>query len=88
MIRTIIIEDEKPAVRRLEKLLGLFSDLELVASLNSVEEAVDWFQENEHPQLIFSDIVLATLISNTSDIVYSPFGRRISAVYTLLSLLI
>jgi alkaline phosphatase len=36
-----------------EKLLGLFSDLELVASLNSVEEAVGWFQENEHPQLIF-----------------------------------
>ena len=45
MIRTIIIEDEKPAVRRLEKLLGLFSDLEVVASLNSVEEAVDWFQK-------------------------------------------
>ena len=57
-IRTIIIEDEKPAVRRLEKLLSLFSDLEVVASLNSVEESVDWFQGNEHPQLIFSDIVL------------------------------
>ena len=63
MIRTIIIEDEKPAVRRLEKLLGLFSDLEVVASLNSVEEAVVWFQENEHPQLIFSDIVLGDGLS-------------------------
>lgn len=63
MIRTVIIEDEKPAVRRLEKLLGSFSDLELVASLNSVEEAVGWFKENEHPQLIFSDIVLGDGLS-------------------------
>ena len=62
-IRTIIIEDEKPAVRRLEKLLSLFTDLELVASLNSVEESVDWFQENEHPQLIFSDLVLGDGLS-------------------------
>ncbi|HBR11301.1 MAG TPA: DNA-binding response regulator [Chryseobacterium sp.] len=63
MIRTIIIEDEKPAVRRLQKLLSLFSDLEVVASLNSVEEAVGWFKENEHPQLIFSDIVLGDGLS-------------------------
>lgn len=63
MIRTIIIEDEKPAVRRLEKLLGLFADLEVIASLNSVEESVEWFQENEHPQLIFSDIVLGDGLS-------------------------
>lgn len=63
MIRTIIIEDEKPAVRRLEKLLSLFSDLQVVASLNSVEESVEWFQNNEHPQLIFSDIVLGDGLS-------------------------
>lgn len=63
MIRTIIIEDEKPAVRRLERLLALFSDLEIVASLNSVEESIVWFEENEHPQLIFSDIVLGDGLS-------------------------
>ena len=63
MIRTIIIEDEKPAVRRLEKLLSLFSDLQVVASLNSVEESVEWFRNNEHPQLIFSDIVLGDGLS-------------------------
>ena len=63
MIRTIIIEDEKPAVRRLEKLLILFSDLQVVASLNSVEESVEWFRNNEHPQLIFSDIVLGDGLS-------------------------
>ena len=63
MIRTIIIEDEKPAVRRIEKLLKQYEELEVVTSLNSVEEAVEWFNENEHPQLIFSDIVLGDGLS-------------------------
>lgn len=63
MIKTVIIEDEKPAARKLERLLGLFSDLELIATLNSVEESVNWFSENEHPDLIFSDIVLGDGLS-------------------------
>jgi len=63
MIKTVIIEDEKPAARKLERLLGLFPDLELVATLNSVEESVDWFTENQHPDLIFSDIVLGDGLS-------------------------
>lgn len=63
MIRTVIIEDEKPAARKLERLLGLIPDLELVATLNSVEESTVWFTENEHPDLIFSDIVLGDGLS-------------------------
>ncbi len=63
MIKTVIIEDEKPAARKLERLLGLMLDLELVATLNSVEESVAWFSENQHPDLIFSDIVLGDGLS-------------------------
>ena len=63
MIKTIIIEDEKPAARKLERLLSLFTDLELVASINSVEEGIQWFSENPHPDLIFSDIVLGDGLS-------------------------
>lgn len=63
MIKTVIIEDEKPAARKLERLLGLMPDLELVATLNSVEESVAWFSENQHPDLIFSDIVLGDGLS-------------------------
>ncbi len=63
MIKTIIIEDEKPAARKLERLLSLFSDLELVATINSVEEGTKWFSENPHPDLIFSDIVLGDGLS-------------------------
>ena len=80
MIRTIIIEDEKPAVRRLEKLLGLFSDLQVVASLNSVEESVDWFQNNEHPQLIFSDILEKNAIVGSSNIAATKTAFPISAL--------
>ena len=63
MIRTIIIEDEKPAARKLERLISNFTDLQLVATLHSVEDAVDWFSKNEHPKLIFSDIVLGDGLS-------------------------
>ncbi|WP_417428025.1 LytR/AlgR family response regulator transcription factor [Halpernia sp.] len=57
-IKTVIIEDEKPAARKLERMLSLLPDLELVASLSSVEESMDWFKNNSSPDLIFSDIML------------------------------
>ncbi len=62
-MKVVIIEDEKPAARKLERLLSNFTDLQLVATLHSVEEAVDWFSNNEHPKLIFSDIVLGDGLS-------------------------
>lgn len=44
-------------------MLGEFPEIELVAKIESVEEGVSWFTENEHPQLIFSDIVLGDGLS-------------------------
>ena len=38
MIQTVIIEDEKPAARKLERLLSLFPDLQLVFTGNSDSE--------------------------------------------------
>ncbi|WP_332454557.1 LytTR family DNA-binding domain-containing protein [Chryseobacterium aquaticum] len=63
MIRTLIIEDEKPAARKLERMLSLFPEIELVAKIESVEEGIEWFSNNHHPQLIFSDIVLGDGLS-------------------------
>ncbi|MBP2617322.1 LytR/AlgR family response regulator transcription factor [Chryseobacterium jejuense] len=63
MIKTVVIEDEKPASRKLERMLSNFPDIEVVAKIESVEEGVAWFSENEHPQLIFSDIVLGDGLS-------------------------
>lgn len=63
MIKTVIIEDEKPASRKLERMLSEFPEIEVVAKIESVEEGVEWFSNNEHPQLIFSDIVLGDGLS-------------------------
>ncbi len=61
-MEAIIIEDEKPAARRLSRLL---KDLDVGVSvmLHSVEESIRWFQDNEHPDLIFLDIQLADGLS-------------------------
>ena len=61
--KTIIIEDEKPAARKLQRMLGLYPDLELVSTLHSVEEGIEFFKNNPHPDLIFSDIVLGDGLS-------------------------
>ena len=79
MIKTVIIEDEKPAARKLERMLSLFPDLEVVANLDSVEAAVQWFAENEHPQLIFSDIVLGDGLSFD---IFDKISTKAFIIYT------
>ncbi|KUY15824.1 DNA-binding response regulator [Elizabethkingia miricola] len=63
MIKTLIIEDEKPAARRLERMLSTFPELEIQKVIHSVEDGLQWLSENEHPKLIFSDIVLGDGLS-------------------------
>ena len=58
----IIIEDEKPSARRLQRMLTLL-DMEAETMLHSVEESIAWFQNNEHPDLIFLDIQLSDGLS-------------------------
>ncbi len=61
-MKTIIIEDEKPSARLLQRKvenLGLKVDV----LLHSVEEAIEWFQKNTHPDLIFLDIQLSDGLS-------------------------
>ena len=53
----IIIEDEKPSARRLQRMLKSI-DFEAETMLHSVEESIEWFQKNKHPDLIFLDIQL------------------------------
>ncbi len=61
-MHVIIIEDEKPAARRLARLLAEL-DVEVSTLLHSVEESIQWFQNNEHPDLIFLDIQLSDGLS-------------------------
>ena len=62
MIDVLIIEDEKPAARRLQRMLSKLN-IEAQTMLHSVAEAVSWFQSNKHPDLIFLDIQLSDGIS-------------------------
>ncbi|PQJ14769.1 LytR/AlgR family response regulator transcription factor [Aureicoccus marinus] len=61
-MKAIIIEDEKPAARRLSRLLDELN-VETSAMLHSVEESIRWFQDNPHPDLIFLDIQLSDGLS-------------------------
>lgn len=61
-MKAIIIEDEKPAARRLGRLLGQLN-VNVSTMLHSVEESIEWFQNNEHPELIFLDIQLSDGLS-------------------------
>ena len=61
-MNVIIIEDEKPAARRLSRLLAQLG-VEVSTMLHSVEESVEWFQHNNHPELIFLDIQLSDGLS-------------------------
>jgi len=61
-ISVVIVEDEQPAARRLKRMLEAL-DVEVVALLHSVKEAVNWFADNAHPKLIFLDIQLSDGLS-------------------------
>lgn len=61
-MRTIIIEDEKPAARLLQRKLEKLN-VRVEVMLNSVQEAIEWFSSNEHPDLIFLDIQLSDGLS-------------------------
>ena len=61
-MNVIIIEDEKPSARRLQRMLKAL-DVEAETLLHSVEESIEWFQNNPHPDLIFLDIQLSDGLS-------------------------
>jgi len=61
-MKVLIIEDEKPAARRLNRMLEK-QQVEVSTMLHSVTEAKQWFQTNEHPDLIFLDIQLSDGLS-------------------------
>jgi DNA-binding LytR/AlgR family response regulator len=58
-MRTIIIEDEEYAGRRLENMILKYNpSITVAVTLQSVKDAVAWLTSNPHPDLIFLDIQL------------------------------
>ncbi|MEM9686935.1 MAG: LytTR family DNA-binding domain-containing protein [Bacteroidota bacterium] len=61
-MNVIIIEDERPSARRLTRMLAKLG-VTVNHMLHSVEEALQWFQNHSHPDLIFLDIQLSDGLS-------------------------
>ena len=62
MLSAIIVEDEKPAARRLKRMLEKLN-FRVITSIHTVEEAISWFRDQEHPDIIFLDIQLSDGLS-------------------------
>ena len=61
-MNVIIIEDEKPSARRLQRMLEK-EGVTAQTMLHSVAESITWFENNDHPDLIFLDIQLSDGLS-------------------------
>lgn len=61
-MNVLIIEDEKPSARRLQRLLEKL-EVHVSTMLHSVQESIEWFQNHPHPDLIFLDIQLSDGLS-------------------------
>ena len=63
-MNVLLIEDEFHAAERLQSLLAkVRPSFEVVGIIDSVEDALEWFAEQNHPDLIFMDIQLADGLS-------------------------
>jgi DNA-binding LytR/AlgR family response regulator len=59
-MRVLIIEDEILAQERITNMLAVYdTQIQVIACLQSVEETVDWFTKQAHPDLLIMDIHLA-----------------------------
>ena len=59
-MRYVIIEDEPLAQEELVRMLkSIDPNFILLASIDSVKESIEWFNNNEHPDIIFMDIHLS-----------------------------
>ena len=61
-MNVLIIEDERPSARRLQRMLEK-QGIAVNQMLHSVGESIEWFSNNEHPDLIFLDIQLSDGLS-------------------------
>ncbi len=63
-MQVLIIEDETRAANHLERLIRLIApDMQIVAKIETVREAIEYLQTQQQPELIFSDVQLADGLS-------------------------
>lgn len=63
-MKTLIVEDEPRAASQLQRMLNTLNfEHELLAIIDSIEDAVQWFESQPSPDLVFMDIQLADGLS-------------------------
>ncbi len=64
MLNVLIIEDEEPAAKRLQKMIKeIEPDAVVLENIVSVSSGIKWFKNNAAPNLVFSDIQLSDGLS-------------------------
>lgn len=83
LIRCIAIEDEPPALKKIEGFIGRIAELKLEKSFDNAVNAVGWLKEN-HVDLIFLDVQMDMLtgiefiesaVSNARIIITSAYDQ-------------
>jgi DNA-binding LytR/AlgR family response regulator len=60
MIKIVILEDEDTAAARLQKLVAeILPEADFDTTITSVKQGIEWFRNNNMPQLVFADIQLS-----------------------------
>ncbi len=71
MLRTVLIDDEKPALKALERLLSQYPDIEIIGMFTDVNQALELI-ENNNVHLLFLDIDMPKLNGiEAAKIIYS-----------------
>jgi DNA-binding LytR/AlgR family response regulator len=64
MIKVLIIEDERPAAKRLEKLLmEISNNFEIIGHCDSIESSIAFFDSGVQPDLVMLDVQLGDGLS-------------------------
>ena len=79
MLNAIIIEDEKPALENLRHTIAAVADdVQVIATLNSVKESIEYLSTNPPADIIFSDVQLGDGLSFE---IFNQSGNRTPVIF-------
>lgn len=79
-MRVIIIEDESTAVQKLSDMLSRIDpDIQIVGTLESVKDSVQWLNKHPGPDLAFVDVQLS---DDTSFEIFKQVNIRFPVIFT------
>jgi len=78
-MKILIIEDEENATERLEKLLKeVVPEKIVVGRCKSIQQTLQWFRENNYPDLILSDVQLSDGLSFE---IFQQLEKRVPIIF-------